>query len=141
MAKELAALVDAGTIRVLDLVVLEKDASGSIEGYELEDLGDLGELGMLEESVADILALEDLEHRAAAMEPGSTAGILRLGELVGGPVRRGRPEVGWPTHRQRPHPHPSPDRRVRCRRGLDRRSMTCRLDLHELPAAVSSARR
>ena len=76
MAKELRSLVDAGTIRVLDLIVLEKDENGEVEGYEIEDLGDLGELATLETSLAEILALEDVEHLAAAMEPGSTAGVL-----------------------------------------------------------------
>ena len=76
MAKALASLVEAGTIRVLDLLILEKDENGEIEGYEIEDLGDLGELAVVESSVAEILALEDLEHLAAAMEPGSTAGVL-----------------------------------------------------------------
>ncbi len=76
MAKELASLVDAGTVRVLDLLILEKDENGDIESYEIEDLGDLGELAVLEESAAEILALEDVEHLAAAMEPGSTAGVL-----------------------------------------------------------------
>ncbi len=32
MAKDLAALVDAGTIRVLDLLILQKNADGSIDG-------------------------------------------------------------------------------------------------------------
>jgi len=76
MAEQLASLVEAGTIRVLDLLVLEKDENGEVEGYEIEDLGDLGELATLETSLAEILALEDVEHLAAAMEPGSTAGVL-----------------------------------------------------------------
>ena len=76
MAKELASLVDEGTIRVLDLLILEKNENGEIEAYEIEDLGDLGELAVLEASVAEILALEDVEHLAAAMEPGNTAGVL-----------------------------------------------------------------
>jgi hypothetical protein len=76
MASELASLVDAGTIRVLDLMVLEKDEKGKVEAYELEDLGDLGELAVLETTAAEILALEDVEHLAESMEPGSTAGVL-----------------------------------------------------------------
>ena len=31
MAKELLALVDAGTIRVIDILILTKDADGSVE--------------------------------------------------------------------------------------------------------------
>ena len=65
-----------GTIRVLDLIVLEKDENGEVEGYEIEDLGDLGELATLETSLAEILALDDVDHLAAAMEPGSAAGVL-----------------------------------------------------------------
>ena len=38
MAEELAALVDAGTIRVLDIMILAKDADGSVEALEIDDL-------------------------------------------------------------------------------------------------------
>jgi hypothetical protein len=76
MAQELARLVEAGTIRVLDLLILQKDADGSVEALEVEDLGDLGELRALEAELAEILALDDVEHLAAAMEPGSVAGVL-----------------------------------------------------------------
>ena len=76
MAKELASLVDAGTIRVLDLLILDKSENGDIETYEIEDLGGLGELAVIEASAAEILALEDVENLAAAMLPGSTAGVL-----------------------------------------------------------------
>ena len=76
MAAELASLVDSGLIQVLDLLVLVKDADGSVEAYEIEDLGDLGELRALEGELAELLALEDVEHLAVAMEPGSAAGVL-----------------------------------------------------------------
>ena len=76
MADELASLVEAGLIRILDLLVLVKDAGGEVEAYEMEDLGDLGALQALEGQLAEILALEDVEHLAAAMEPGSAAGVL-----------------------------------------------------------------
>lgn len=76
MAKELASLVDAGIIRVLDLMVLVKDADGLIDGFEIEDLGDLGDLRAVEGELAEILAMDDVEHLAAAMEPGTAAGVL-----------------------------------------------------------------
>jgi hypothetical protein len=40
MAKELLALVDAGTIRVIDVLILEKGEDGSIEATELSDIED-----------------------------------------------------------------------------------------------------
>ena len=76
MAKELTALVDQGLIRVLDLLVIHKDDDGSIEGFEIDDLDEVDELRRLETEVAEILAEDDVVHLAAAMENGSTAGVL-----------------------------------------------------------------
>jgi len=76
MAKELLALVDAGTIRLIDVLILSKDADGVVEPMELSDLGELGELQVLEAELAELLAEEDVAYLAAAMEPGSTAGVL-----------------------------------------------------------------
>jgi hypothetical protein len=76
MAKELLALVDAGTIRVIDMVIMTKNEDGEIEAMELSDIEQLGELRTLESELADLLAADDIEHLAAAMEPGSTAGVL-----------------------------------------------------------------
>jgi Family of unknown function (DUF6325) len=68
MAAELLALVDTGTIRVIDILILTKDQDGAVEAMELSDVGELGELQALEAQLA--------EQLAAAMEPGSTAGVL-----------------------------------------------------------------
>jgi Family of unknown function (DUF6325) len=76
MAAELAKLVDAGTIRVLDLVVLVKDENGDIDALEIEDLDRVDELRVAETQLADLLAADDVVHLAAAMEPGTTAGVL-----------------------------------------------------------------
>src|SRR2546430_3364545 len=76
MAKELLALVDSGTIRVTDVLTLAKNEDGSVEPIELSDVGELGELEAVEAQLADLLAEEDVVHLAAAMEPGSTAGVL-----------------------------------------------------------------
>ena len=76
MAKELIALVDAGTIRVIDILILTKDEQGSVEANELADVGDLGELQKLETELAELLAADDVENLAAAMDPGTVAGVL-----------------------------------------------------------------
>ena len=76
MAKELLALVDAGTIRVIDVLIFTKDDDGTVEAMELSDVPELGELQALEAELAELLAADDVEHLAAAMEPGSTAGVL-----------------------------------------------------------------
>jgi hypothetical protein len=76
MAQELLALVDSGTIRVIDILILAKNEDGSVEAMELSDIEDLGPLQAVEAELAELLAADDVEHLAAAMEPGSTAGVL-----------------------------------------------------------------
>ena len=76
MAKELATLVDAGTIRVLDILILQKDADGAVEALEIDDLDEVDELRAIESEIAEILAADDVAHLAAAMEPGSVAAAL-----------------------------------------------------------------
>jgi hypothetical protein len=76
MAAELRALVDSGTIRVIDVLILTKDADGTVEATELSDAGELGDLAAIEAELAELLAADDVDHLATAMEPGSTAGVL-----------------------------------------------------------------
>jgi hypothetical protein len=76
MAEELIKLVEAGTIRIIDILILVKNEDGDIEAMELADLDELGPLQMLEAQLAELLAEEDVAHLAAAMDPGSVAGVL-----------------------------------------------------------------
>jgi hypothetical protein len=85
MVDELLKLVDAGTIRIVDILILAKDADGSVEAMELSDLDDLGPLQALEAELAELLAEEDVEHLAAAMDPGSVAGVLIYENLWAAP--------------------------------------------------------
>ncbi len=75
-AAELAALIEAGTIRLVDLLILTKDDDGNVDAVELADLDDLGPFEALEAELAEFLAEDDVEHLAAAMEPGSVAGVI-----------------------------------------------------------------
>ena len=78
MAAELASLAESGTIRVLDLLIVNKAEDGTIEAFEIDDLDEnqAGELLDLETEIAEILAAEDVVHLAEAMENGSTAAVL-----------------------------------------------------------------
>ncbi len=76
MARELVKLSDAGTIRVIDILILTKDADGTVSAAELSDVDELGPLQQIEAQLAELLAEEDVVNLAAAMEPGSTAGVL-----------------------------------------------------------------
>jgi Family of unknown function (DUF6325) len=76
MAKEIGKLVDAKIIRVLDLLILQKDEDGSIDAVEINDLEELDDLRVAETQLADLLAYDDVVNLANAMEPGTTAGVL-----------------------------------------------------------------
>jgi hypothetical protein len=76
MADELVALVAKGTIRVIDVLILTKNEDGSVDALELSDIPDLGPLQQIEAELAELLAAEDVANLAAALEPGSTAGVL-----------------------------------------------------------------
>jgi hypothetical protein len=76
MAAELVRLVESGTIRVIDVLILTKGEDGSVEAMELSDVDDLGPLQAIEAELAELLAADDVEQLGAAMDPGSTAGVL-----------------------------------------------------------------
>jgi hypothetical protein len=76
MAQELLALVDSGTVRVIDILIITKAADGSVEAMELSDFDELGPLQQIETELAELLAADDVANLAAAMDPGSTAGVL-----------------------------------------------------------------
>jgi hypothetical protein len=77
MAAELAALVDSGMIRLLDLLVLHKADDGTVEALEVDDLDDEpDEIRRLETQIAEVLAAEDVAHLGEAIEPGGTAGVV-----------------------------------------------------------------
>ena len=84
-ADELVRLHDSGIIRIMDIVILEKRLDGSIEGHELSDFDDLGDLQRIEEQLAETLVEDDIINLAAAMEPGSIAGVLIFENLWAAP--------------------------------------------------------
>ena len=88
MADELKKLMDSGTIRVLDLVMVTKDADGAVEAAELRDHDetDVGELRALEADISLVLAMEDVERVGADLEPGSTAAVLVWENSWAGPL-------------------------------------------------------
>jgi hypothetical protein len=84
-AAELLRLHDAGIIRIMDLLILQKGADGTVMAQELGDLEELGEMQRLETELVQTLAEEDVEHLAAAMDPGSVAGVLVYENLWAAP--------------------------------------------------------
>ena len=87
MAEELRKLVESGTVRVLDLMVVTKAEDGTVEVAELRDRdeSEFGELRSLEADLSMLLAAEDVERVGADLEPGSTAAVLVWENTWAGP--------------------------------------------------------
>jgi hypothetical protein len=76
MAAELVRLSEAGTIRVLDILLIQKNDDGSIDALELDEAPGLDDLRALEADLAEILAADDVINLANAMDPGTVAVAL-----------------------------------------------------------------
>ncbi len=76
IAPELAKLVDSGTIRILDLVFIMKDADGSVLAFEVDEHQDLAVFAALDGEVGGFIGGEDIEHAAEGLEPNSSAALL-----------------------------------------------------------------
>ena len=87
-------LVERGTVRVLDLLLIRKDEAGALEFFELSDLdeSEMGSLRAYETELSMLLSEDDVTAAAAAVEPGSTAALLvwenRWAAPFGSAVRR-----------------------------------------------------
>jgi hypothetical protein len=75
-AEELAKLAASGIIRILDVLILVKNEDGSVDAMELDETPAVDAIRALEADIAEILAAEDVELLAEAMEPGSVAGVV-----------------------------------------------------------------
>ena len=73
----LVDLVDEGTVRILDLAFLRKEADGSVTGLEVRELGE-GEMDLrvFEGAASGLLGGDDLNEVAGVVEPGRAAAVV-----------------------------------------------------------------
>ncbi|MGZ4537550.1 MAG: DUF6325 family protein [Blastococcus sp.] len=78
LAPLLKDYVDRGLVRVLDMLFLKKDADGTVEPYEIADLGEgeLGDFRLFETELAMLLSEQDVADLAETMDPGTSAVLL-----------------------------------------------------------------
>ena len=71
-------LVDRGIIRVLDVLMVEKDANGVVSGVEIGDFDGDGEtdLAVFAGARSGLMGDEDAAAAAEALEPGSMAVLI-----------------------------------------------------------------
>ncbi|MCA5894014.1 DUF6325 family protein [Isoptericola sp. NEAU-Y5] len=72
---ELGRLVDAGTVDVLDALLIRKAADGAVEWLEATEGGD-DELARIVGEPAGLLAADDVDAVAEDLAPGSAVGML-----------------------------------------------------------------
>ena len=77
-ADALLDLVEAGIVRVYDLLVLRKTEDGAITGIEITDLSadDIGGFTAFAGARSGLLGDDDAREAAAAMKPGTVAALL-----------------------------------------------------------------
>ena len=77
IAPALADLVSSGTVRILDLVFVTKDADGNVAAVELDQLGDVGAaFDDVDGDVSGLLTDEDVDAAGEEMEANSSAALL-----------------------------------------------------------------
>jgi Family of unknown function (DUF6325) len=75
----LASAIDAGTLRILDLTFIRKDAAGVVTSYELAELEecDLAVFDVVDE-VRGLLSVADIAHVGAELRLDSSAALMVL---------------------------------------------------------------
>jgi uncharacterized protein YuzE len=75
---EIKKLVDAGTIRVLDLVIITKDEEGNVAAIEASEASPelAASLAALGVEGKNLLGQDDFEDIGEALEPNSTCGLM-----------------------------------------------------------------
>jgi hypothetical protein len=88
-------LVSNGTIRILDLAFIHREADGTTVGLNIADLDLQGEVDvtLFGEASSGLLGDDDLTEAGSALEPGCTAAVLVYENTWAGPfavaLRRG----------------------------------------------------
>jgi hypothetical protein len=72
----LAALVDSGTITILDLVLVSKTDDGDVVIIEIDEADDPGMFDDLDGDVTRILSDDDALAAGEALDPGNSAAVI-----------------------------------------------------------------
>lgn len=72
----LAKLVDSGTVRILDLLFVRKDASGNVDVFEYDEVEEVAGLGELEGETGGVFGEDDARLLGEMLAPESSAAVL-----------------------------------------------------------------
>ncbi len=86
IAPAIADLVGSGTIRVLDLVFIAKDAAGDFGAVEFDEHDGLQAFASIDGEIGGVISNDDIEHAAEALEPSSSAALIVWEDLWAKPL-------------------------------------------------------
>lgn len=76
IAPALADLVESGTIRIIDLVFVKKDADGTITTFEYDALDDTVSFSELPGEAGGLLGEDDIARAGDLLDPNSSAALI-----------------------------------------------------------------
>jgi len=96
VAPALAELVKSGTVRIIDLAFVSKDAEGNVTAMEFEDLdSDAGAaFKAIEAEIGDLVNEDDLRAVAEELEPNSSAAVLVWEDLWAAKLAKAMRDAG-----------------------------------------------
>lgn len=83
---ELAALVDGGLIRIVDMVFVARGDDGSVIALEVDEHDHLSAFMALEGDIGGVIGAEDIEHAAESIANGSSLLMLVWQDLWAEPL-------------------------------------------------------
>lgn len=76
IAPALGRLIGNGTVRIIDLVFVSKDAYGNVATFEFDQLEELAPFAKLQGEAGGLLSQNDIDYAAGALEPNSSAALI-----------------------------------------------------------------
>ncbi len=86
IAPALADLVDSGTVRIIDLVFIQKDADGNVLSFEYDELAETAAYGDIDGDADGFLDEEDILAAAEELDNNSSTLLIVWEDLWAAPL-------------------------------------------------------
>jgi len=86
VAPAIADLVRNGTIRLIDLVFVAKDADGELTAYECDSLDEFAPFADIDGEVGGLISLDDIEYVGESLEQESSVALIVWEDLWAAPL-------------------------------------------------------
>ncbi len=76
IAPAIASLVESGTVRIIDIVFVRKEADGKVGTFEFDELEELAPFARLPGEAGGLIGQEDIDYATATLAPNAAAVIM-----------------------------------------------------------------